>query len=160
MGIALLFMLSQYFDLMIQAVDYSKYSGFSIRGLRHLMLSILHQIHIFVNSRYTSLSTPDSALPSQALIHPIVSEPSLQDVYPSSPIAIGLPIFGLCHLATTLAIQWGSWHLITREKSRLRSTSFSTSPPTVLLKSVKSHAWTSEQSADMLDNLSCIHISD
>ena len=35
MGIALLFMLSQYFDLMIQAVDYSKYSGFSFLGLRH-----------------------------------------------------------------------------------------------------------------------------
>ena len=28
-------------------MDYFKYSGFSIRGLRHLMFSILHQIHIF-----------------------------------------------------------------------------------------------------------------
>ena len=35
MGITLLFMLSQYFDLMIQAVDYSKYSRFSFLGLCH-----------------------------------------------------------------------------------------------------------------------------
>ena len=62
-------------------------------------------------TRYTSLSTPDSALPSQALMHPIVSEPSLQDVHPSSPVAIGLPAFGLCHLANTLTIQWESWRL-------------------------------------------------
>ena len=47
MEIALLFMLSQYFDLMIQAVDYSKYFESSIQGLCHLMLSILYQIHIF-----------------------------------------------------------------------------------------------------------------
>ena len=46
MGIALLFMLSQYFNLMIQAVDYSKYSGSFIRRVCHWMLSILHQIHI------------------------------------------------------------------------------------------------------------------
>ena len=54
MGIPLLFMLSQYFDLMIQAVNYSKYSGSSIRDLCHLMLSILHQIHI--------VDTPDTHL--------------------------------------------------------------------------------------------------
>ena len=46
MRIVLLFMLSQYFDLMIQAVDYSKYFGSSIQDFRHLILSILHQIHI------------------------------------------------------------------------------------------------------------------
>ena len=37
-------------------------------------------------------------------MHPIVSEPSLQDIHPSSPVAIGLPAFGLYYLATTLAI--------------------------------------------------------
>ena len=40
-------MLFQYFDLMIQAVDYSKYFGSSIQSLCHLILSILYQIHIF-----------------------------------------------------------------------------------------------------------------
>ena len=44
---------------MIQAMDYSKYSGFSIQGLRHLMFSILHQIHIIdaPNTPFRQLQT-------------------------------------------------------------------------------------------------------
>ena len=104
MGIALLFILSLYFDLMIQVVDYSKYFRFFILGLCHLMLRILHQIHIVYNSKLGS---------SQPSFHAFncISEPSLQDVHPSSPVAISLPAFGFCHLATTLTIQWRSWHL-------------------------------------------------
>ena len=45
-------------------------------------------------SRYISLSTPDSTLPSRAFMHPIVYQNwSLQDVYTSSLVAIGLPAF-------------------------------------------------------------------
>ena len=49
-------------------------------------------------TRYTSLSTSDLALPSQVFMDLIISKPSLQDVYPSSSVAIGLPAFGFCHL--------------------------------------------------------------
>ena len=42
---------------------------------------------------------------------------SLQDVHPSSPVAIGLPDFGLCHLAITLAIEWQSWRLTQEEEA-------------------------------------------
>ena len=46
------------------------------------------------------------ALSSQALLHLIMYQnQNFQDVYPSSPVAIGLPAFGFCHLAITLAIQ-------------------------------------------------------
>ena len=41
---------------MIQAVDYSKYFGSSIRGFRYLMLNILYQIHIF-NAPYLTSDT-------------------------------------------------------------------------------------------------------
>ena len=94
-------------------------------------------------------------------MHPIeYQNQSLQDVHPSSPVAIGLPAFGLRHLATTLAIQWRSWRFITRRGGRLHSTGFSTSPPTVMPKDGKPYALTSGRSADRLDNLSCIHISE
>ena len=111
-------------------------------------------------TRYTSLSTPDSALPSRALMHWIISEPSLQDVYLSSPVVIGLPAFGLCHLTTTLAIQWKSWRLITRRESRLYPTDFLTSPPTVVLKSGKPYISTSKQSVNRLNYLNCICMSE
>ena len=140
------------------------------------MLRILYQIHIVdapylipdihcwcsvSYTRYTPLSTPGSALSSRALMHPIVYQnQSLQDIHLSSPVAIGLPTFGLRHLANTLAIQWRSWRLITRGKGRLRPTGFSTSPPTVVLKGGKPHASTSGRSADRLDNLSCVRISE
>ena len=78
------------------SVFYTRYTS--------LMLCILHQIHIFVNSR------PGSTQPSPHASNR-VSEPSLQDVHPSSLVAISLPANGLCHLANTLAIQWGSWRL-------------------------------------------------
>ena len=84
---------------------------------------------------------------------------SLQDVHLSSLVAIGLPAFSLCHLATTLAIQWRSWCLVTSGGGRLRPINFSTSPPTVAPKSGKPHALTSGQSADRLDNLYCVRIS-
>ena len=140
------------------------------------MLRILHQIHIFdaphfisdthlrcsaFYIRYTSLSTLDLALPSRALLHPIVyHNQSLQDVYPSSPVIIGLPAFGLCHLAITMAIQWRSWRLFIRGRGRLRPTGFSNSPPTVALKGGKSHALASGQFEDRLDNPSCLRISE
>ena len=98
MGIALLFMLSYYLNLITQAVDYSKYSGSSIQSLRYLMLRILYQIHLFVNSKLSSIqSSPHTSNR--------ISEPSFQDVDLSSLVAIGLPANGLCHLANTLAIQ-------------------------------------------------------
>ena len=112
-------------------------------------------------SRYTSLPTPNSTLPSRALIYPIVYQnQSLQDIHPSSPITIGLPAFGLRHLATTLAIQWRSWRLITRKRGQLRPIGFSTSLPTVAPKGGKPHALASGQSANRLDNLSCVRISE
>ena len=112
-------------------------------------------------SRYTSLSTPDLTLPSQALMHLIVYQnQSLQDVHPSSPITIGLPAFGLCHLAIILAIKWKSWRLIIRGRGQLHPTGFSTSPPTMAPKGDKPHALASGQSADRLDNLSCVCISE
>ena len=150
MGIALLFMLSQYFDLMTQAVDYSKYSGSSIRGFRHLMLRILHQIHLFVNSRLGS--TQLSPHTSNCIL-----EPSLQDVHPSSLVAIGLPANSLC----IQPIPWLSNEeadVFTRG-GQLRPTGFSTSP-IVVLKGGKPHTSTSERSADRLDNLSCVRISE
>ena len=112
-------------------------------------------------TRYTSLSTPNLTLPSRALIHPIVYQnQSLQNVYPSSPVAIGLPVFGFRHLAITLAIQWRSWRLITKGGGWLRLTGFSTISPTVALKGGKPHALTSGRSANRLDNLSYVHISE
>ena len=112
-------------------------------------------------TRYISLSIPDLTLPSRALMHPIVYQnQSFQNVHLSNPVAIGLPAFGLHYLATTLAIQWKSWRLITSEGGRLRPTSFSTLPPIVAPKGGKPHALTSEQSADRLDNLGCVHINE
>ena len=111
-------------------------------------------------TRYISLSTLDSTFPSRALMHLIVYQNrSLQDVHPSSLVAIGLPAFSLCHLAIILVIQWKSWRLITRRRGQLCLTGFSTSPPTVAPKGGKPHALTSRRSANRLDNLSCIYIS-
>ena len=57
-----------FLDLIIQALDYSKYSGSSILGLCH-WCSVSY-------TRYISFSTLNLALPSQVLIHLIVlSEP-------------------------------------------------------------------------------------
>ena len=86
---------------MIQAVDYSKYSEFEAFVIQY---SVSY-------TRYISLLTSSSVFSSQALMHLIVSEPSRQNINPSSPVAIGLRAFSFCHLATTLAIQWGSWRL-------------------------------------------------
>ena len=48
----------------------------------------------------------------------------------------------------------------TRGGGQLRLTGFSTSPPTVVLEGGKPHASTNRQSADRLDNLSCVCISE
>ena len=48
----------------------------------------------------------------------------------------------------------------TRGGGQLRPTGFSTSPLTVVLKDGKLHASTSRQSADRLDNLNYVHISE
>ena len=112
-------------------------------------------------SRYIFLSILDSTFPSRALIHPIVYQnQSFQDVHLSSPVTIGLSVFSFCHLATILPIQWGSWRLITRGGGRLRPTGFSTSLSTMAPKGGKPHALASGQSADRLDNLSCVRISE
>ena len=113
----------------------------------------MHQIHTFVNSRLGSFQ------PSPHTSN-CVSELSLQDVHLSSPVAISLPAFDLCHLAITLAIQWRSWRLITEGGGQLRPTSFSTSPPNVVFKDSKHHALTSSRSLDGLDNLSYVRISE
>ena len=132
-------------------MDYFKYSRSSIQGLRHLMLSILHQIHTFVNSRL------DSSQPSLYASNCVLKS-SLQDVHPSSQVAISLPAFVFCHLAIILAIQWRCWCLIIRAGGQLRLTNFSTLSSTMVFKSGKSHALTSRQSVNRLDNLSCVYI--
>ena len=48
----------------------------------------------------------------------------------------------------------------TREGGQLRPTGFSTSPLTVVLKGGKLNASISGRSADRLDNLSCVRISE
>ena len=159
MGVALLFIL----------IFRSNNSGcglFQILWIFHPRLSSFDAQYLTPDthcwcSRYTSSSTPDLTLSSQTFMHPIVYQNrNFQDVYPSSPVAIGLPAFGFYHLATTLAIQWRSWCLITRRGSRLRPTGFSTSLPTVAPKGCKTHVLTSGRSADRLDNLSCVRISE
>ena len=110
-------------------------------------------------TRYILLLILDLALFSQAFIHLIISKPSFHDVHRSSPVAIGLSVFGYHYLATILTIQWESWRLITRKRGQLHSTGFSTLPLTIVLKGSKSHALTSGWSADSLDNLSCVCIN-
>ena len=116
------------------------------------MLSILPQIHIFVNSmlvfsqsslhvsncirikfsRYTPIK-PDCHYPTRFW-------PSSPSHYPGSPMR--------------------KLTSITRRKGQLRLTGFSISTPTVVLKDSKPHALTNRQSADRFDNLSCVHISE
>ena len=48
----------------------------------------------------------------------------------------------------------------TRGNGKLHSTGFSTSPLTMVLEGGKAHNSTSRQSADRLDNLSCVRISE
>ena len=163
MGIALLFI------LVFQSDDsgfglFQIYWIFCPRPLSFNAQYLIPDTHYWCPASYTryiSLSTLNLTFPSQALMHPIVYQNrSLQDIHPSSPVAIGLPAFGLCYLAITLAIQWKSWRLITKREGRLRSTGSSISPSIVAPKGNKPHALTSEQSADRLDNLSCVHISE
>ena len=163
MGIALLFILVFWSD----DLSYRLFQIFWIFHPRPLLFNaqyLISDTHCWCSAfyiRYISLSTLDSILPSQAFMHPIVYQnQSFQDVHPSSPVAIGLLVFGLRYLAITLAIQWKSWRLIPRGGGRLRPTGFSTSLPIVAPKVGKSHALTSGQSTDRLDNLSCVCISE
>ena len=145
---------------MIQAVDYSKYSRFFIWGLRHSMLSILHQIHI-VDAPDTLLCQLQTRLLPAALlcIQSYIRTKAFKTYTRQAWSPLAYPLFGLCHLATTLAIQWRSWRFITRRGGQLRPTGFSTSLPIVVPKGGKPHALTSRRSADRLDNLSCVYIS-
>ena len=149
---------------MIQAVDYSKYSGSSIRGLCHLMLSILYQIHIFD----ASYLTPDTHLRQlQTRLYP--AESSCIQSYIRTKPSRRTPVKPGRHRPTRLRPSSSSQYpdypirkltsFFTRGGGRLRPTGLSTSPPTVVLESGKPHASTSRQSADRLDNLSCIRIS-
>ena len=139
---------------MIQAVDYSKYSRSFIQGFCHFMFSILHQIHI-------SLSTPDSALPSRALIHLIVYQNQAFKTY--NRLA-WLPLASRHWLSSSS--QYPGYPMrklmsfFTRGRGQLRSTGFSTLPPTVVLKGGKPHASTCGRSIDKLDNLSCVRINE
>ena len=133
-------------------MDYSKYSRFFIRGLCHLMLSILHQIHIFFNSRLGSFQ------PSFYASNCIRTKPSRR-----ASIKLGR------HWFTRLWLSSSSHYpgylmkklmSITRKGSQLHPTGFSISPPTVVPKSGEIHTSICRQSADKLDNLSCIRISE
>ena len=133
-------------------MDYSKYFGSSIRGFCYLMLNILHQIYNFVNFRLSSFP------PSPNATNCIRTKPSRH-----------LLVKPNCHRLICLWPLLSSHYLgypmrklmsITRGGGQLYSTGFSTSPPTVVLKSGKSHTLISEQFANRLANLSCIHISE
>ena len=105
MGIALLFKLSYYFNLMIQVLDNLKYSGFLILGFCHFCSFIPHRCFVFY-TKYISSIIFDLLFLAKSLIYLFVlSKPSFQKVYPLSLAIIGLPIFNLCHLAITLTIQ-------------------------------------------------------
>ena len=90
---------------MIQALDYSKYSGFFILSLRQRFT-----LQRLIDAPYL---IPDTHLPQLQtwLSQPEVSciqsyiRPSFQDVHPPSLVAIGLPAYGFCHLAITLTTQ-------------------------------------------------------
>ena len=145
---------------MIQALDYSKYSESSIRGLCHLMLSILYQIHIFdaPDTPFWQLQT--RLFPAKPLCIQLCIRTEAFKMYTRQAWSPLVPAFDLCHLATTLAIQWRSWCLIIKRRGQLYPNGFSTSPPTITPKDGKPHALTSRQSVDKLDNLSCVRISE
>ena len=146
-------------------LHYSKYSGSSIRGLCYLMLSILHQIHIF-NAPYL---TPDTHF-CQLQTRLFPAEPSCIQSYIRTKPSRRTPVKPGRHRPTRLRPSSSSQYpdypmrkltsFFTRGRGRLRPTGFSTSPPIVVLEGGKPHASTSRQSADKLDNLNCVHISE
>ena len=114
-----------------------------IRGFCHSMLSILHQIYIFINSRLGL-----SQLGPHAFNCIRTKSSRRTPVKPSrrTPVKPG------CHRSTRLWLLSSSYYFsypmkkltsITRGGSRLRPTGFSTSLPTVMLKGGKPHALTS-----------------
>ena len=112
-------------------------------------------------TRYTSLSTLDSALLSQIFMHSIMYQNQAFKTYTR---LAWLPL--ACRQWPSLSSQYPSYPMrkltsfFTRRGGQLRRNSFSTSPLTVLLKGGKFHASTSRQSADRLDNMSCVRISE
>ena len=84
------------------------------------MLNILYQIPIF-DAPYLTLDTylqlQIRFFPAEFSYIQLLPEPSFQDVHPSSSVAISLPAFSFRHLATILAIQWGSWCLSQEEEA-------------------------------------------
>ena len=116
------------------------------------MLCILHQIHIFFNSRLGS-SQPSPHASNHIRIK--FSRCILIKHSCHWPSRLWLLLFS--HYPGYLKKKLTS---IIRRGDRLCLIGFSTLPPTMVLKSGKPHALTSEQSADRLNNLSCIYISE
>ena len=138
---------------MIQIVNYSIYFGSFFLNLCHLMLCILHQIYIFYNSRL------DSSSQNLHISNCIIKTKLLKHI----------SIKPDCHWPAQLWLLSYSQYpdylmrkltFFIKEKSQLHLTGFSSSPLTMVFKSNKSHASISGQSADKLDNLSCICISE
>ena len=137
---------------MIQVMDYFKYSESSIRGLYYSILSILHQIHIFFNSRLGSFQ------PSFYASNCIKIKLSRR-----IPIKLGRywpACFWLLSCSHYLGYPIRKLMSITRREGQLRPTGFSISPPTVVLKGGKPNTSISRQSGNRLNNLSCVRISE
>ena len=131
MGIALLFIL-------VFRSDDSSCGLFQIlwiQGLRHSMLSILYQIHIFVNS-WLSSSQPSFHASNRI----------------KTKLSRRIPVKPGCYWPTRLWPLLSSHYpgysikkltSITKGGDQLRPTGFSTSPPILMLKGGKPHALTS-----------------
>ena len=140
-----------------------------------MILSILQQIHIFNTPylipntylwyfisyiRYTFFSTLDSALPSRVFMHLIAIRTK-----PSRCTSVKPGYHRFAYLWLTSSTHYPGYPIkkltsITRGEDQLRPTGFSNSPPTVVLKGSKSQASKYRQSADKLDNLSYVRISE
>ena len=116
------------------------------------MLRILHQIHTFVNSK---LGSSQSNFYASNCIKTKLSRRI--PVKPGRHQSIHLWSLSSNHYPGYLMKKLT---FIIRGEGRLHSTGFSTSPPIVVLKGGKPHASISKQSADGLDNLSCVSISE
>ena len=121
---------------MIQTVDYTKYFGFFILGFCHLMLHILYQIYIFYNSRLGSFSRDLHT--SNYIIRTKFSRCILIKPDSHQPV----------HLWLLSSSQYPDYSMkkltfFTKREGQLHLTSFSTSPPTMMLKGGKFHTLTS-----------------
>ena len=127
------------------------------------MLSILHQIYIMdalyliSNIYFCQLQTRFFLAKSSCIQLCIKTKPSRHILVKSDyywPAC--LELLSSSHYFGYLIKKLTS---ITRERSQLRLTGFSISPPTVVLKGSKFHTSISGQFADRLGNLSCVCIS-